>query len=282
MPITVTQPKVGGPFGPGFNFQVSSDFIGPITTPTWRIEVYDETLEILLYTMLNANSGSGFSSSGYFQGFLQTVPPQMSIPTGANAKIKVSLEGSSGVVESTNQNIVLDEITGRVQVNYNRLIAIGNQLSGLGSVSTDLADVKADVALVKAASFSTFDPSTVVPLSELLVAPPLGFLRRELITPDRTGEDELTHPLSPAYGLTWEVVGAAAGIGVNEGAPDTLFTHMLDLQLIHTLGDSSLETTNRATFDYGDAMWLFEPARPTSVKYWIGPGVTIRFHWLVL
>jgi hypothetical protein len=275
MPITVSQPSTNGPFGPGFQFSVSSDFVGPITGPFWRIDIWDEPLEILLYSMTQGNTGSGNVSTGYFQGFLTTVPAQMKVPTGANVKLKVNLESSTGVVETTSKNIVLDEITGRVMVTYNKLIVIGNQLSGLGGVSTDLADVKL-------ATFATFDPSTVVPLSELLVAPPLGFLHRELISPDRTGEGTLTHPGAPAYGITWEFVDVAAGIGVNEGAPDTLWTHALDLQLVHTLGDSSLETTNRASFDFGDSMWLFDPARPTEVHYWIGPGVTCRFHWLVL
>lgn len=281
MPITITAPEPNGPFGPGFSFSVTTDFVGPVTSPQFRIELWDTNVELLLYSQVVADPGSR-SAGGWYISLITITNPQVKIPTGSAVKLKVSYEGTGGVVETKTQAQVLDEGTGRIFQLAQKLAIVQNQVANMSGVSGDLTTVKANVAQIKSASFSTFDPTTIVPLSELLVAPPLGFLRRELISPDRTGEDALTHPLAPAFGLTWEVIDSAAGIGVAEGAPDRLVTHMLDLELVHTLGDASLETTATVSFDYGDAMWIFQPARPTFVRYWIGPGITLRFHWLVL
>lgn len=286
MPIVVTVPPANGTIGPGLDFQASGFTDLVVGDWIYYIARDTETNTGIMSTSQRV-FGSGPQSIKWQMNVISLTDPRyiigfMQIGKPANEPMYVVIQHTDvdGVLKeqaTINNGYKWDATSGLMSIlrvmddNRNSSIPIGG-----------FTELQTDVATIKAASFGTFDPSTIVPLSELLVAPPLGFLHRELITPDRTGEGTLTHTLAPAFGLTWEVIGAGAGIGVSEGAPDTLVTHMLDLQLVHTLGDSSLETTARHTFDYGDAMMLFEPARPSLVNYWIGPSITIRFHWLVL
>lgn len=276
------QPKTGWPFGPGYTIQVSSSFVGPLVNPVWNFQLTSSDNETIYLSTVVIPGSAPWTVN---QRFTTSIAPERKGPTliGGDATLHATLSGDGGIVEFQNVTVKFDPTSGVLLDLQDKITAIQNNVgSGGPSNAEALATLQADMTTVKTASFATFDPSAIVPLSELLTAPPLGFLHRELITPDRTGEGALTHPLAPAFGLTWEFVDVATGIGTREGAPDELWTKALQLQLVHTLGDSSLETTNTAEFPYGDAMWFFNPPRPSVVHYWLGPGITARFHWLVL
>jgi hypothetical protein len=286
MPIVITVPPANGTIGPGLDLQASG--FTDLDVGDWiYFFARDTETNTNICTTSQRVYGSGPQGSKWSMNVTTMTDPHYEIgmmqigkPLNEPMYVVITHTDSDGVTKESvtiDNGYKWDPVSGLPS-----MFALLQQNLGSSVPSGSMAQLQADVAEVKIASFGTFDPSTVVPLSEMLVAPPLGFLHRELIEPDRTGEGTLTHTATPAYGLTWEVIEAGVGIGVSEGAPDTLVTHMLDLQLIHTLGDSSLETTARHTFDYGDAMMIFDPARPSQVKYWIGPSITVRFHWLVL
>lgn len=282
MPIIATEPISGGPFGPGFTVHVTTDLVGPIDPSSyWIVSVWDsaneteieESSQILVSQQISDHQMFYWWNKG-IDGNYMPFPPLSALADGKNVRVRIQLNDPTGeVIETTNFPVVWDTrsavpfILGQIQANTG-----GN------------ATMAADVATIKAASFATFG-SQLVPISQLLQSPPIGLLVRELIG-DLEGEGTLTRPEGPfnvnAFGLAWEVVAAGEGIGVDEGAPDTLFTHMLDLQLVHQLADANNETTSIASFDYGDAMWLFNPMLPHEVKYWIGPSVTLRMYWLLV
>jgi hypothetical protein len=280
MPVTFIAPAEGAPFGPGFLFHVQSDFIGPIPAGShWDLSLYNHTTE----EFLEARAPQ-LSTSHDFSGTWGIMP---SLAITANPAFSSNVSGQSIELRAELKNSDAETIDSGTQVQtMNRTDGLPYLLSIFQTSMGTPSVVAADVSAIKAATFATFAEGVTVPISQMLGAPPMGFLSRELISPDRTGEGSLTRPSGPvgvdAFGIAWEVVGKAAGIGISEGAPDTLETHMLDLVLIHQLHDSNLEDTARASFNFGDALWMFPVPFPSSVSYWIGPGVTIRFYWLII
>lgn len=273
--------------GPGIFVQVSSDFVGPLGIGSgWTIELWDASNETFWMgdPRILSTSATLFKTFGV-EGITdwRMNPPQGGFKHGATGTLRVKRTNQLfEEVDSGTRQVTVDLISGMSYIQTALLSATLEQIKGNAA---DIAPLQADVTAIKSASFATFG-SNLIPISSLIAAPPLGFLSREQIFPDRTGEGELTRPSGPvavnAFGLAWEFVEVAPGIGVNEGAPDTLYTKPLQLNLVHTLGDSSLENTSIATFDYGDALWIFNPMLPTLVRYWIGPGITVRFFWLVI
>jgi hypothetical protein len=282
MPIEITEPVTGGAFGPAFTVHASTDIIGPIPADYfWLVELFDPVDED--HTQVSSNILVGdqasdhqmfyFWNSGIIGQFMP-FPAWSTLANGATTNLRVSLHDQDGLmIESTTVSVKYDTQTNVPYI----LGTLSQNTAGLGALATDVADIKA-------ASFASFG-SQLVPISQLLQSPPIGLLVRELIG-DLSGEGTLTRPEGPfnvnAFGLAWEVLEAGEGIGVAEGAPDRLVTHMLDLQLVHVLADANNETTSVVSFDYGDALWLFAPMLPHEVKYWIGPSVTLRMYWLLV
>lgn len=287
MPVTFLTPPANGPFGPGILVNAQTDFIGPIPAgSSWEL------------TLLASDNETFWSSDPPILSQSTTVvktygvegttdwrsnPPFSGYAHGAIGHLHAKLKDNTGATIDEGQTpVTVDLISG---MSYILTALLSTSLRNSTFPAEDFTTMQGDVSQIKAASFGSFG-NIQVPISQLLQAPPLGFLRREQIVPDRTGEGDLTRPSGPvavdAFGIAWEFVDVAEGIGVNEGAPDTLYTTPLQLNLIHTLGDGSLENTTIGNFSYGDALWLFNPMLPTVVRYWIGPGITVRFFWLII
>lgn len=282
MSITVI-PVNNGMIGPGMYITVESSVVGPPQPGSlWVIEIMDSGEDIVMQHQQKV-----FSSGG------ETFPVGMMSDDGAFGI------GEGGVTDGGTVSIsvhiqqptagVFDTGTvGGVTWNPNQNAVFANMINTRWQIQHGVfgSDEAAALEEIRTATFAPFGPDIRVPIESLISAPPLGFLRRELITPDRTGESTLTRTVGPvavdAFGLAWEFVSVAPGIGTNEGAPDELFTKALELQLVHTLGDSTLIESAHAQFNFGDAFWIFTPMLPTYVRYWIGPGVTVRFFWLII
>jgi len=279
MPGTLIAPTPGEPFGPGFLIRFESDFIGPFAPGTrWTVEYFDHLTEEFLFANTADQPAVSHIMFDYVWMGWNDVWNGNAIfghmLNGRQVEMRIQLVDPDGaVLDSVINTGVWDAVTGIPVL----LTQIKNRIDSSSAISVDLADIKA-------ASFASFG-SQLVPISQLIQSPPIGLLVRELIG-DLTGEGTLTRPVGGfnvnAFGLAWEVQAAGEGIGVSEGAPDMLVTHMLDLQLVHTLADANNETTSIARFAYGDAMWLFSPMLPHEVKYWIGPSITLRMYWLLV
>lgn len=279
MPGTFINPIPGQPFGPGFQIQFQSDFIGPLASGTrWHVEYWDHDTEQFAFAEAHDQPALSSTMFSYIWMAWDDVWNSNAIfgsfRHGRTVDLKVQLIDPDGAIldEAINTG-VWDAITGIPVL----ITQIKNRVETGSPISSDLADIKA-------ASFASFG-TQLVPISQLLQSPPIGLLVRELIG-DLDGEGILTRPGGGfnvnAFGLAWEVQATGEGIGVDEGAPDTLETDMLDLQLIHVLADGNNETTTAVRFNYGDALWLFSPMLPHEVRYWIGPSIVLRMYWLLV
>lgn len=114
---------------------------------------------------------------------------------------------------------------------------------------------------------------------------PPNFLQRVPIEPPRTGSGTLTRPAgnlsTAANGLAWEVTNVAPGIGIDEGAPDRLELVGLELRYVLTLSDGFTFTANHVATQERFGAWPWGFVTPSRVDYWIVPGVTVQFSWLV-
>jgi hypothetical protein len=130
------------------------------------------------------------------------------------------------------------------------------------------------------------------PITELLLHPPLGLLKTELITPDRTGVGQLERTNQAdalrTFGLLVDLVSWPSGMTIEFGAPNhvlgpsILFNgKALELNVVHQLVDQIVVSSDRAVISQGQSLYLFKEALPSRVEYNIVPGVTVRFHWIV-
>jgi len=174
------------------------------------------------------------------------------------------------------QKQIHDTITG-MQVAMPKLIA-ATSTGGLTPVQ-DAALMSTNAAVQLDLGSGFFQP-----ISALLGNMPPSLLQRELITPDRTGEGDLTRPggalTVAAQGLMWQVVSAPVGIGIDEGAPDTYEIDVLQLGFVRSLNDGSTYFGDTSVIRQPVGVWAWGSVTPTRIHYWVTPGVTIRFWWL--
>ena len=130
--------------------------------------------------------------------------------------------------------------------------------------------------------------SNIVPIANTLLHPPLGALRRELITGVYSGSGDLTRPggFPPfenvnAYGLTWSFFTVPETFGYQLGSPRRYYERMIQLSTIHTdlAGHELVSEDFEAVAD--GIYWLWSNAGPTRVHYEIIPAVTVLFEWVV-
>lgn len=141
-----------------------------------------------------------------------------------------------------------------------------------------------DVQIIKEAV--TMDIGGVLRgLSDMIGGVPPNFFTRERITPDRTGSGSLTRPsgsiTTAANGIAWQTMERAPGLGIDEGAPDHLEVDGLELRFVLTLADGTTFTANHKRTPELDGAWLWGLVTPSRIDYWIVPGLTVRFSWLL-
>jgi len=129
---------------------------------------------------------------------------------------------------------------------------------------------------------------TETPVLNTVLHPPLGLLKRELISGTFTGSGDLTRagPTAPfnnvnAYGLTWSFFTVPAPFGLIFGSPDIYENRMLQLSTIHEDGAGHELISEYHSFYSEGLYWLWENPGPSRVHYEIQIGVVCVFHWLV-
>lgn len=131
---------------------------------------------------------------------------------------------------------------------------------------------------------------TQTPLLETILHPPLGALKRELITGLRTGAGDLTRAtgsLAPfnhvnAYGLTWDFITVPSGFGRELGSPVVFEERMIQASTIHTGFDGHDLVSEYHAFTVEGIYWLWANPGPTRIHYEIAPGVSVQFFWLIV
>lgn len=280
MPITWTVPATGDPFGPGFSILAESDFEGPIQAGSyWRATLREPeagpTVQISTRSTVTGIASFVFGEAG------DAIPlPAMYGDRVGGTTLELFLE----LVEPDED--VID--SGTVSVVYDPTSGAPHTLSTLlGDVTASQSDLTAQVAAVKAAVTITFPGSAVATaIASLVPNPGPALLVRSQITGDRGGAACMTRTVGPigvlAYGIAWDVISYPAGVGLNEGAPDWFSLPFLQLETRHTDLNSDVYSSAWDTFRVTDSRWLWPQPFPTEVCYWILPGFTVRFYWLLL
>lgn len=287
MPITISTPQPLEPFGPGFNVEASSSFIGPLAAGShWTAQIVDTASEQTLVTdQVLATTGAVLWTWGAHHSSA-TLPWLWSFaPPGVTALLRVQLRGPIGeLLDDGVQTITWDPVSGSPYVLWYQ--AQIQAAAGYSTADRLAADSLADqVEVVRAAVTVSWPGLDIVSTVGQLVSHPLGSLiRRETIGPDRSGEGCLTRagpfPGVNAFGIAWDVITYPPGVGLSQGAPDHWSLPFLQLQTIHTDLDGDEYTSDSAAFRTTDERWYWSTFAPTRVCFWILPGFTVRFHWL--
>lgn len=279
MVVTIIQPVSGGPFGPGFIVQLDSDFIGPLPSDArWDVLLTTESGGGFLWqtrsqpTSTNAKSWTYGSEADYNQPFF---PVELEAMHGDTLELKARLRSPTTIFDEGTVLITLDLTTGAPYI----LREVMRQQS------TAQVDNTATLEQIEQAVHMSFPGLNNIPIGEFLGIPLAGGAERLLITPDRTGEGTLDRPIGlvdvAAVGLEWEVVSAPPGVGVVQGAPDRWARRVLDLQLVGTDASSNEYTRTFESFHVDHYRYMFQGFGLTRLYYWIEPGITVRFYWLV-
>lgn len=126
------------------------------------------------------------------------------------------------------------------------------------------------------------------PVGNLLIHPPIGFLRRAVIPGVISGSGDLTRPtgaLPPfnnvnAYGLSWSIFSIPAGFGKAEGFPDVYYERLVQLSTVHEDFEGHQMISEYHDFHAEGLYWLWETAGPKAVHYEVTPGVELVVYWL--
>lgn len=279
MVVTIAQPVDGGPFGPGFVLNLDSTFVGPLPTGSfWRIDIIaldiPETVVQREDFPTDANSRIAFYRSD--PAASQPIPfATKDTYHGAPLKLLAELRSPTAVLDSLQIDIVWDMTSGIPFAMWQVI----NAQSGANLAAAAIAEE------TNAAVHMGFPGLDRLPIGEFLGIPLAGAAARELVTPDRSGEGTLERNIGlvdvAAMGIEWEVVSFPPGNGVKQGAPDRWSRRVLDLQLVGTDASANEYTRDFASFDVDHYRWMFQGFGLTRIHYWIEPGVTVRFYWLI-
>jgi hypothetical protein len=296
VPITIESPVIAPApgnqlIGWGTLVRAHTDFIGPFPSDTsWGIQVWrddqperwavNQLYQFVQGQPLNRYIGEPGERdpADLGQGFL-TIGGRQNTPM----TLRVNLDTpSTGFHEEA-----------RVQAPWDEITQMPNLLSVLGATTGGFtATDRTTLEATNNAVLKGFPGLPDFPITELLLHPPLGVLRTELITPDRTGSGflERTDQIAAArtYGVLIDIVGNGPGMGIEFGTPNELLgpsvshnAKAVQLGVVHTLNDGQVIYSDQVVMTQGRQMYLFKINLPTRIDYYIVPTVTIRFHWIV-
>lgn len=280
MAVVFIQPVTGGPFGPGFIVALDSNFVGPLETGSfWRLYVTETGGEAPLVsedvpTTVN-NTIWWFRTGSVLSGTPFPFASQQ-LNHGKTVSLKAELRSPTSILDSGSIPITWDIVSG---VPYLQNLINAQRVGLTAPQAAQLEEIDRVVHM-------DLGGLGRIGLSELLGLPTAGLTSRLLITPDRTLEGTLSRPLVgldvAALGLEWEVVSAPPGVGVVQGAPDRWARRILDIQQVGTDGFANEYTRAFDSFHVDHYRLMFNPVGLTRLHYWIEPGITLRFYWLLL
>lgn len=279
MTITLVTPVDGSPFGPGFAVTLSSDFVGPYETGTyWRIDIAPaaDPENYVDFDTVPALSGTNF--------FVFKQHP-LSTPVDIAFASHLLAHGDAMVARFTlnSPTVELDDVT--IDVTWDAASGLPFILQQRLRTLPAATETTEQLELIDQAVHMSFPSVGRIPIGDFLGGALGGLAVRETITPDRSGEGTLDRPFLGvdvnAYGIEWEVVSAPAGNGVVQGAPDRWSRRVLDLQLVGTDVAANEYTRTYDSFHVDHYRLMFQGFGLTRLHYWIEPGITVRFYWLV-
>lgn len=280
MPVQITLPSADGqPWGPGFYVSGGAG-AGPLPTDQfWVVELFGTpTGEGSVISTTLASRSLGFNEIAWDASSAGAALPAMSdIAHGTPGLLRVSLRNSSQVIiEQAQRPVVIDWQSGMPWLMQS------NMAAGTGSFTQADRDTATKTLALAGFPLGVWLPIIETILENIASLP----YEYELIEPIREGEGTLTRPSLGknvfATGIRFQVMYAPPGIGFDEGAPDSFSIDVLELGFIADVpGTTEMLVESRWYRDQtGTWRWNFD--FPHEVRYWIAPGVGVRFWWVKL
>lgn len=283
MTITILQPTVGLPCGPGFEIKLSSDIIGPFPAGTeWNVYLEggptgEEILMIQPHGWSSPQVTLILGTNDNDTTRRPRVLPQAG--QGTNGFIRATLRTSDGITQDTSERmpIELDFTTG-----IQPQLRVG-ATAGLTPVQ-DVALMQLQATLIPW-FFWQLAGEVLPELAEALA----GRLRTK---PTRiqyngplSGLVDIPPPTTGVFtkwvGLEWAVVGAPPGLGLDFGSPDSTEINWGQISRRRAVADGTetIDSTWYESRTTASQYWGLE--EPSSVQVYILPGVLTQFWYLV-
>lgn len=117
MPVTITDPVFGAPFGPGFSVRGFTSTV-PINPPSaeWRAVLWDadHVLQSCTGRFLFENQAFGFTmGEDYIDHQLQLFGITQSLTSSKTGHLDVTLSDSTGTIDTGTQQVVIDQTSGQ-------------------------------------------------------------------------------------------------------------------------------------------------------------------------
>lgn len=280
MPITVITPTQGQVLGPGYQVQAFSDFVGPLPVNSyWDFDLRPATGEYQLSharVYIQENQGNAVMgwNTGLAVGDFNLNVMTSTVKPGDTVRLVVKqVQAPSTILDQTTVDVVWEPTAGAPWVLQEQISRVST-----GGGNGDLQIIKQSVSM-------DVGGGVIKGIIDTIGGLPPNFLQRDLIIPDRTGSGSLTRPAgnltTAANGIAWEVVSSAPGIGIDEGAPDRFELVGLELRYVLTLSDGFTFTANHVATQEMFGAWPWGFVTPSRIDYYIVPGVTMRFSWLL-
>lgn len=287
MPVTILiPPEAGSPHPTGPGFAVAWEFIGPIPGNwTWNVRVLDdvnETIQVISHVIPAQATSQGMVLGEPMT--TSTIPAaQYQTPHGSPAILQVRLlDEFQTVREIGNRAITYDTVSGQPH-----LTAVAASSSGQGGYTQTDRTVAQNTLTAVQTIFPSHGglPSLAVDIGKFFAAPPVDVLRRaELLT--LTGRGTLFYPAGggdvQAYGAFIELVGAPSGAGFDDGVVTEYEVRIAQFSVVGRHGTTTGYVKHLYDLVHGGQYLQWGAPFPRKIDYFIPPGFSIGWRWLVL
>jgi hypothetical protein len=286
LPPQIISPLPDQPWGIGMTGSFAADFANFVSGDFLEIELRDQVEggRIIGYgSVRDLHAPSTEITLGKTVAgpsvFWQTYPQFSASAQGKQVWLRLVHKSSDGTQkDAIVQPQIHDTITG-LQIALPALISPTTVTGGF--TAADRAEA-AETKALAAFPLGGFLPGLLEAFGDA-VPTPYG---SELITPDRTGGGVLTRPGGlfnvNALGIRFQIISKPPGIGIDEGGPPSYEIPLLELGLTRELKAGEVLNEDSHWFSDENGEWVWNFNAPHQVLYWIQPGVTVRFWWMLL
>lgn len=279
MTVTFIQPTTGGVTGPGFAIEVTSDFIGAMSAPFWRIRLMDldegyAALDVTTVPLPGAGH-TGFVIATPAAGTNYIQPRSSLLPHLGNGHLVAELDSGAGIVDSGTITVQADLVSGAL---YNLQQDINARQAGL--TAEEHTAVLGTSSVVTASLAPWLDDFAQL-LFNFIYRPPLavGGLSSPPYELEGDGQLPTLGFLDPfRFGLHWLATVIPAGLGHLHGNTEEYQQRLVQFRTIHTVGGVDVVSE---IFDanWHGGLWVWAEPKPTRVEYSILPGVHLQVRW---
>lgn len=283
MPITITYPGTGEPWGPGFLIRAESDFIGPLPSDSvWQIfltgppneEVMLEWTQPAVSPILEIVAFNGSDT------VTTPVPGKPAWVTGEDAQVMVVLSTpSTSFEEIETVQVILDREAGQA-AELAKYIETHPQVAAPALTEEEHnAVLQTNLGVIGLASFNPLDM-----IGDLAAAfassPPLGFgSLSSAYTLTGDGEmPDIGDLLHTKLGIYFVATAIPAGLSHRHGQSEEYPGRLVQWRTVHVVGGSEMVTEVLDFITHGELL-RWHQAKPLRIEYSILPGVVIQARW---